>query len=330
MGLAEFDLIARIRRRTQARADVRLGIGDDAALLKPRPGQLLALSVDTLNAGVHFPFETAAADIGWKAAAVNLSDLAAMGAEPAWCSLSLSLPEADVDWLEAFLDGFLELADDHHLALVGGDTTRGPLSVSVSVFGFVPEAQALRRDGARDGDDIWVTGTLGDAAAGLQLVQGQGDAVALELDLDAHDWLVHRLHRPQPRVAAGLALRGLAHGCIDVSDGLLADLGHVLAASGCGAIIELSALPTLPALAACLRDEARWSLQCTGGDDYELCFTAPAARAAEVEAALRGCAVPACRIGRIQAEPGLRLLRPDGSAWQPQRAGFEHFEESTR
>ena len=311
----EFDLIQRIRRRAKPRDDVLLGIGDDAALLQVPAGQALAVSTDTLNVGVHFPPETKAADIGWKSLAVNLSDLAAMGAAPAWCTLSLSLPHADPAWVDAFLDGFLLLAATHRVALVGGDTTRGPLSIGVTVHGFVPGSSALRRDGARVGDAIWTTGTLGDAAAALQQWRaGSAGAPALR----------ERLDRPTPRVAAGLALRDLASACIDVSDGLLADLGHVLSASRIGATLDATALPTSEALALALEATRRIELQLSGGDDYELCFTAPATQHDAIVAALRDCDTAATVIGRIDAEPGLRVIGFDGAS---ARAGWDHFEE---
>jgi thiamine-monophosphate kinase len=314
---SEFDLIARIRARAGHRADVLLGIGDDAALLQVPPGHELALSTDTLLAGVHFPLETAAADIGWKALAVNLSDLAAMGASPAWCSLALTLPEPDADWLESFLDGFCELAGEHEVALVGGDTTRGPLALSLSVHGFVPAGQALRRDRAAAGEDVWVTGTIGDAAGALQQWRAGGLQSAK---------LRFRLDRPTPRVGAGLALRGLASAAIDLSDGLGADLGHVLAASGIGAELELGRLPSSRTLAEHFPDEAaRWRLQLSGGDDYELCFTAPSAHALEIERALAACELPATVVGRTTRERGLRLLSPEGEAFALDAGGFEHF-----
>jgi len=314
---SEFSLIERIRARAGARADVLLGIGDDAALLRVPEGQELVLSTDTLVAGVHFPEETAPADIGWKALAVNLSDLAAMAATPAWVSLALTLPEAEADWLDAFLDGFCELADEHGVAIVGGDTTRGPLSITLSVHGFAPAGQALRRAGARVNDDVWVTGTLGDAAGALRQWQGGGLQSAK---------LRYRLDRPTPRVAAGLSLRGLASAAIDLSDGLAADLGHVLRASGAGAELELGRLPTSRTLAEHFSDdEARWRLQLTGGDDYELCFTAAPADAFAIEQAMAACDLNATVVGRITAEPGLRLLQPDGSSFEVAAGGFEHF-----
>lgn len=308
----EFDLIARIRSRADAsRADVVLGIGDDAALLAPPPGQHLVVAMDTLNAGVHFPAGTAPADIGWKALAVNLSDLAAMGATPAWCTLSLSLPAGDDGFVDGFLDGFLALASAHGVALVGGDTTRGPLSACVTAHGFVAPGCALRRAGADVGDDVWVSGTLGDAAAALAQWQA-GDAIDPALRV--------RLERPMPRVALGLALRGIASACIDVSDGLLADLGHLCLASGVGAEVEVDALPVSTALVAAFDAQARRGLQATGGDDYELCFSAPPARR-EAIAAMPGTT----RVGRIVAGDGVRAMPSAGAAWQPVHAGYQHF-----
>jgi len=332
MSAAEFDLIGRIRARAGAREDVALGIGDDAALLQPPPGRQLVVATDTLNRGVHFVETAAAADIGWKSLAVNLSDLAAMGAEPAWCTLSLSLPDdaGQAGFVDGFLDGFLELAAQHRVALVGGDTTRGPLSVCVTALGLIEPGLALRRDAAQVGDDIWVTGTLGDAAAALALdgiAPYREQAVRRCAGDPATDAarLHERLARPTPRVAAGRALAGLARAGIDVSDGLLADLGHVCAASRVAARIDLAALPASPALAAAAEHAARWYLQAAGGDDYELCFTAAPERRQAVEAALAAAAVPGCRIGRIEAGEGVRAFAADGRPWRPARAGYQHF-----
>ena len=311
MSEGEFDLIARIRRRIAARDDVELGIGDDCALLAPPPGMQLAVTMDTLNAGVHFPADTAPADIGWKALAVNLSDLAAMGAQPAWCTLALSLPQADAAWLEAFCDGFLALAQAHGIALVGGDTTRGPLAVTLTAHGFVPAGAALRRDGARVGDEVWVSGTLGDAAGALAQWQA-GRAIAPPLRA--------RLDRPTPRVALGLALRGIASSCIDISDGLLADLAHITRASGVGAELEADALPASPALGAAFASEAMRRLQATGGDDYELCFTAPATQREAVQALGARLGLPLARIGRIVAGSGVHC-----AGLGPVPPGYQHF-----
>jgi len=315
-GTPEFDLIDRIRRRVHAREDVVLGIGDDAALLRVPAGKLLVVAADTLNAGVHFPEDTAPADVGWKSLAVNLSDLAAMGAEPAWCTLSLSLPGGDVRWVDGFIDGFLELAHAHGVALVGGDTTRGPLSISVTVHGFVAPGRALRRDAARVDDDIWVSGTPGDAAGAL--AQWREDGVR-------DGALRSRLDRPTPRVALGVALADVAHACIDISDGLLADLAHVCRASGVGARVELDRVPASDALRAAFDDATRQTLQATGGDDYELCFTAPAELRDEVERIAREAGTPAARIGRIEAGQGVDAFDAGGARWHPGRAGYQHF-----
>jgi thiamine-monophosphate kinase len=318
--VAEFDLITLIRERCAlAREDVRLGIGDDAALLAIPAGQLLAVSTDTLVAGVHFPASTTPYDIGWKALAVNLSDLAAMGATPAWATLALTLPHADASWVTEFAEGFAALAREYKLALVGGDTTQGPLSVTVAVHGFVPENAALLRSGARVGDSVYVTGTLGDAAAGLRLVDQPTFAEAAKLTL------LERLNRPTPRVAQGLAMRGRASACIDVSDGLLADLGHVCAASGVGADIDVDNLPSSTALLDASDVPTRRAFQLAGGDDYELCFTAPETIAAELlgDLARSGCA--ATRIGRIVVETGVRARDGAGDPVALPQAGWEHF-----
>lgn len=315
MLLREFDLIARIRARARSRADVVLGIGDDAALLRVPTDKLLVVATDTLNAGVHFPHETVPVDIGWKALAVNLSDLAAMGAQPAWCTLSLSLPDSDAAWLDTFLDGFLALADAHDVALVGGDTTRGPLSACVTVHGFVDETRVLRRDAARIGDEIWVTGTLGDAAGALAQWQAKQPI---------DPWLRTRLDQPTPRIAAGIALAAVAHAGIDVSDGLLADLGHVCAASSVGAEVEIDALPTSAALQAFDR-VARRTLQATGGDDYELCFTASVDRRDAIADIARSTGIEMTRVGRIVVGSDVRALLGDGNEWTPPNAGYVHF-----
>ena len=316
MGAGEFDLIARIRARVATRADVVLGIGDDAALLAPPPGRQLVVTADTLNDGVHFPRGTSPADIGWKALAVNLSDLASMGAEPAWCTLSLSLPQSDPAWIEGFLDGFLALAGQHGIALVGGDTTRGPLSISVTAMGLVEPGQALRRDGARVGDEVWVTGTLGDAAGGLAL-----------LDREPVPALRARLDRPTPRVATGRALAGIATACVDVSDGLLADLGHVCARSHVAARIDVDALPASAALMEVIGEEDRIALQASGGDDYELCFTAPADAGADIGAVSAQLGLRITRIGRIVAGEGVHPVDAKSQPWSSPRRGYDHFAE---
>ena len=320
MATAEFDLIARIRARVRLQQvqgrDVVLGIGDDAALLQVPNGMLLAAAMDTLNAGVHFPPGTPPADIGWKALAANLSDLAAMGALPAWCTLSLSMPEADADFVEAFLDGFLALAAEHDIALVGGDTTCGPLSVCVTAHGLVEPGEALRRDGARVGDDVWVSGTLGDAAGAL---------AQWEAGIDVDPALRMRLDRPSPRIALGRGLRGLAHACIDVSDGLLADLGHVCVASGVGAQVDVDALPASVALREAFGIDRRRVMQAGGGDDYELCFSAaPGARMA-VQAAATQAGEYVTRIGAVTAGSRVSACDANGIPWSAPTTGWVHF-----
>ena len=310
------DEFALIRRHfaglTPARADVVLGIGDDCALLQPSPGLQLAVTSDTLIAGRHFPKSTAAADIGWKALAVNLSDLAAMGAEPRWFTLALSLPASDESWLAGFAAGLRELAQASGIALVGGDTTRGPLSITITAMGEVAPGQALRRDGARPGDRICVTGTLGDAALALRLLDRPGLPPQLR----------QRLDRPTPRIAAGLALRGLASAALDISDGLAGDLGHILVASGVGAEIDLEALPGSAHFNGLAPSEERAELMLRGGDDYELCVCLPPEA---VEEAQQRLDVPLTEIGRITAEPGLRSVDASGDSQAQETCGYRHF-----
>lgn len=316
----EFELIARyFARQPVARDDVVLGIGDDAAVLAVPSGQELIVSTDMLVAGVHFPEDTDPAAIGHKAIAVNLSDLAAMGAAPAWFTLNLSLPQADARWLDGFCRGLFDLARAHDLALVGGDTTRGPLTIGIQIMGFAPAGQALRRRGARPGDQVYVTGTLGEAALGLLVAQSR-----LDLPGEKRASVLARLDRPVPRVSVGLALRGLATACIDVSDGLAADLGHILEASAVGARIHLERLPRSPAYGLAF-DKVGWQAALAGGDDYELCFTMSPEREPELRAAAARLGVAFSHIGDIEAEPGLRIVDAAGQPYVPARAGYDHF-----
>ncbi|MEW5891640.1 MAG: thiamine-phosphate kinase [Pseudomonadota bacterium] len=315
---SEFDLIARYFTRPTPSA--RLGVGDDAALLAPEPGFELAVSSDMLVAGTHFFADADPVALGHKALAVNLSDLAAMGARPRWALLSLALPEADEAWLEQFSSGFLALADVHGVELVGGDTTRGPLNLSVTILGEVEAGQALRRDAAQAGDDIWVSGELGGAALGLAWLKGE---LALEAN-EAADCL-DRLQRPRPRLALGRALLGLAHAAIDISDGLLADLGHILERSRLGAQLHLASLPLAQAAARRLEQPQVLRAVVAGGDDYELCFTAPPAQAAQVLQAAAAVGVPVARVGSITAEPGLALFDAHGGLMPMDAGGFDHF-----
>jgi len=296
-----------------------LGVGDDCALLQPAPGMQLAVSTDLLVEGRHFLSTVDPRRLGHKALAVNLSDLAACGAQPLAFTLSLALPQVDEPWLAAFAEGLFALADAHRCELVGGDTTRGPLAINITVFGEVPAGQALLRSGARAGDDLWVSGTLGDARAALEVFRGR-------LALSGADFEAVRLamEQPTPRVALGEALRGIASSAIDVSDGLLGDLGHVLRRSQVGATLEVDALPrsaVLGTLSAALQRE----FTLAGGDDYELVFSAPPGLAAEVSAAASSAGVNVTRIGRLDAEPGLRLVDAHGAALANRFGSFDHF-----
>lgn len=305
----EFELIRRYFDRTVAGAHCVLGIGDDAAVLRPRSDEDLAVCSDTLIAGRHFPHGTRAADIGYKALAVNLSDLAAMGARPLGFLLNLSLPEADEVFLQGFAAGLFELADAHGVALLGGDTTRGPLSISITAWGALPRGECLRRAGAQVGDLIVCGGNVGGAALALR----QGDAATPDLRAC--------LDRPQPQLALGQGLLARAHAAIDVSDGLAADLGHILDASGVGGVIDQDALPLHPALAMLDREDAL-ALALAGGDDYVLCFTIAEARWDEIKTAFPEISAP---IGRIIEKPGLYVGGADGKLDPLTISGFRHF-----
>jgi thiamine-monophosphate kinase len=322
-ALSEFELIERFFRRPTRHT--LLGVGDDAALLAPTPGCELAVSVDMLVAGRHFFADVDPAALGHKTLAVNLSDMAAMGALPRWAVLAGALPDADPDWIAAFASGFFALAETFAVDLVGGDTTRGPLNLCVTILGEVPAGQALRRSGARPGEQIYVSGRLGDAA--LALAHHRGQIVLSASELAACE---RALFRPTPRVALGQRLRGLASAAIDLSDGLVGDLGHVLAASGVGATLELAALPRSPALSRLLTGgERARALDCllAGGDDYELCFTAPAHATAPLGALAEVLDLPLACVGRVEARAGL-IVRDE--AHQPLAAlpqAFDHFRE---
>lgn len=294
---------------TPAGEGVVLGVGDDCALLCVPEGHELAITTDTLVAGRHFPVQTKSYDIGWKSLAVSLSDLAAMGAEPRAFLLALTLEHADAGWLAEFARGLRELAQRHCVALIGGDTTRGTLSVNITAMGVVPRGEALRRSGARVGDAVCVTGTVGDAALGLRL---RGN----------DEFLRQRLDRPAPRIEAGLALRGLATACIDLSDGLAGDLSHILAASGVGAVIEAQCLPMSAEFKRLTELQQRLTLQVHGGDDYELCVCLPSDK---IEAARKRLDVPLTVIGYITAEPGLRFIDAAGTIPVAPH-GYRHFE----
>ncbi|WP_374608288.1 thiamine-phosphate kinase [Diaphorobacter nitroreducens] len=323
--MGEFDLIARYFTRPVRRAT--LGVGDDCALLSVTPGMQLAVSSDMLVEGRHFFADVDPAHLGHKALAVNLSDLAACGARPLAFTLALALPRVDAPWLQAFADGLLRLADAHQCELVGGDTTQGPLNLCVTVFGEVPTGQALLRSGARVGDDIYVSGTPGEARLALDALRGR-----LALPPTALQQLRPRLEQPTPRVALGLALRGVASSAIDVSDGLLGDLGHILKASGVGACVDATVATNLLAASAqqagATADfDAQTLMQCAlaGGDDYELVFTAPPAQQAAVQAAAQASGTRATRIGRVEPAPGLRVVDGQGQPVAQHFASFDHF-----
>ena len=318
--MGEFDLIRTFFTRPVRRA--ALGVGDDCALLTPAPGMQLAISSDMLVEGRHFFADVDPRLLGHKALAVNRSDLAACGARPLAFTLALSLPRADTAWVGAFAQGLLALADAHQCELIGGDTTQGPLNICITVFGEVPAGQALLRSGAQDGDDIYVSGSLGDARLALEALQGR-----LQLPADVLATARQRLEAPSPRVALGLALRGIASSALDLSDGLLGDLGHILTQSGVGACIDTQLTRPLLVASAGLSLDATLVDQCTlaGGDDYELCFTAAPALRAQVAAAAQASATPVTRIGSVQAQAGLRLLGADGAELLARYASFDHF-----
>jgi thiamine-monophosphate kinase len=319
MPSGEFDLIHRyFERPIEQRQDVIVGIGDDGAVVRVPPGVELVLTSDTLVAGVHFSEDIHPEDLGYKALAVNLSDLAAMGARPAWATMALTLPQAEEGWLAAFAQGFFELAQRFSVALIGGDLTRGPLSITVQLHGFVPEGRALRRSGAQAGHYIYVTGTLGDAALALT-------PRLAELTDTYRPYLLGRLYRPSPRVSEGLILRAIASSAIDISDGLIADLGHILEANHVGAVLEVDRLPLSTALQKIKDKKYGWELALTGGDDYELCFTLPPEHQAVLESKRSDFACTVSCIGRIEAERGLRCIEHDGTPYIPQGAGYRHF-----
>ena len=318
MSLGEFDLIARYFTRAPKRA--ALGVGDDCALLAPLPtGQQLAVSCDMLVEGRHFLSTVAPDRLGHKALAVNLSDMAACGAEPIAFTLALSMPRVDEAFLEGFARGMFALADEQGIELVGGDTTAGPLNICITVFGAVPTGQALLRSGARAGDELWVSGSLGDARLALEVFRGTASLAG-----EAFDAVRGRMECPSPRVALGKALRGVATSAIDLSDGLVGDLGQVLARSGVGATVDADTLPRSAVLASMPRALQHECLL-AGGDDYELLFSAPPSAASEVSAAARGAGAAVTRIGRIEATSGLRIVNGRGTPLVQRFAAFDHF-----
>lgn len=322
---SEFSLIEHFfSQQAVNRADVVLGIGDDCALLTVPSGKVLAVSMDVLVSGRHFLPDTDPVSLGHKALAVNLSDLAAQGAQPAWITLGLTLPNINQAWLEGFCQGFFALAEHYGLQLVGGDTTRGPLNIAVQVHGFVDPNKAIRRDDAKPGDVIFVTGTPGDAGLALAAKLGLSQVM---LRGDVADYLQMRLQRPDPRIPQGLALAraGLATSAIDVSDGLAQDLGHILQRSGVGATLYVEQLPRSSALATSLDQDAAITAVLNGGDDYELCFTVPPAQHASLDELIKDWDCACTAIGVIESQPGLRCQWADGSPYQQELRGHDHF-----
>lgn len=317
----EFDLIARYFTRVGApRSDVRIGVGDDGAVVLPPAARELVVVTDSLLEGVHFPPGSPAASVGHRAFAVNLSDLAAMGAEPAWALLALTVPRADESWLAQFSRAAGDLCRKHGVALIGGDTTRGPLSVTVTMIGTVPIGQSLERAGGQAGDAVFVSGSPGDSAAGLALEQGRlhvADAMNAEILRD-------RFLFPTPRCQIGIALRGLASACIDVSDGLGGDLEKLCTASGCGAELDAAALPVSEALLGAVGREAAREYALTGGEDFELLFTVPLARLGAMHDAIAGGLGPVTRIGSLVAGKGVKVFAR-GGVMQFSTHGFDHF-----
>ncbi|MBC7757115.1 MAG: thiamine-phosphate kinase [Bdellovibrio sp.] len=314
--MSEFSLIEKYFTRPASQTD--LGVGDDAALVRIAEGMQLAISSDMLVAGTHFLHDCAPYDIGWKALAVNVSDMAAMGAQPKWATLAIALPEINQAWLAEFSRGFFACADAFNIDLIGGDTTSGPLNISVTIMGEVPLGAALQRDGAQIGDDIWVSGNLGSAALGLAHLQ---EKLSLTNELET---CLNALHTPTPRAALGLALRGIATSCIDVSDGLLADLGHILKASNCGATIDLEKIPCIDLLKNDLQNSQFQTFILAGGDDYELCFTASPKQREAINLLSKQIHLPITNIGTTNVDIGLQAYYKNNQL-KLLKQGFDHF-----
>lgn len=316
----EFSIIREFfARQVVQRDDVITGIGDDGAVVRGQPGLELVCTTDMLVEGVHFPESTTAYAVGYKALAVNLSDLAAMGAQPAWATLALSMPASDLLWIKGFSEGFLDLAASHEVQLVGGDVSRGPLVATVQLIGYANRNGALLRSAAVVGDDVFVSGQLGDACMGLRMIQGR-----VSLSAEVRGRIVRRLEFPQPRVSLGRSIAGLAHAAIDISDGLYSDLGHIAASSGVAAHIQLDAIP----ISGDLREriaELGWETALCGGDDYELCFTAPERNARMIAEVARQLDIAVTKIGRIESGQGVIVEAADGTKFTPRHKGHDHF-----
>lgn len=314
---AEFDLIAKYFTKPTPNAD--LGVGDDAALIRVSSGCQLAISTDMSVVGTHFYADCSPEDIGWKSLAVNISDLAAMGAQPKWMTLAIALPEQNHEWLSAFAGGFFACAEEFGVDLIGGDTTRGPLNIAIQIMGEVPIGKSLLRSGAQVGDDIWVSGFLGSAALGLAHIQEK-----TLLPDDVASVCIRALHHPQPRMALGLALLGVANSCIDISDGLVGDLGHILRTSGVGAALNLEAVPCLPFVSTALDLPVMQHALLAGGDDYELCFTAPSNQYEHIHGISKSLGLPLARIGQITNAADLHVYYQN-NLLSLVAEGYDHF-----
>jgi thiamine-monophosphate kinase len=314
--MSEFNLIK--QHFTRPTHHTNLGVGDDAALIALTTGMELAISADMLVADTHFFVDCDAYHLGWKSLAVNISDMAAMGANPKWATLAIALSKINNAWLAAFSKGFFTCAAEFNVDLIGGDTTRGPLTISVQIMGEVPSGKSIKRSGAKIGDEIWVSGNLGDAAMALAHIQGK-----LTLPDEVFTTCAKALHAPQPRVSLGLALRNLANSAIDISDGLLADLGHILEQSKVGAKLELSNIPH--SQFADLRDKAILKMVLAGGEDYELCFTASATKNSEITKLSETLGISLSHIGQITSDKNLVIHGLDGEALDFKETGFDHF-----
>ncbi len=323
MSASEFQLIKQFfAKQNKNRDDVIIGIGDDCAVLHPKSGELLAVSLDTSIEGVHFPIDTPAYCVGHKTLAVSLSDMAAMGANPQWVTLAITLPKADEVWVADYCKGFFDLADRYKVQLVGGDISKGHLSITTQLHGSVPQKDILRRSGANIGDLIFVTGSIGMAGLGLQIKQQSIDLPStLRDEIPAY---IQKLERPEPRIDIGLALRGIATAAIDISDGLVADLGHILAASKVGAELNLEKLPVVEGFDLLKGQFNQWQHPLTAGDDYELCFTAAPDCQGQVKAIAENTQTPISQIGVVTKTPSLRCLF-HGQLQPIELKGFEHF-----
>jgi thiamine-monophosphate kinase len=318
MSLSEFEIIQQYFNNSLKETNgIKQGIGDDAAIVSVPSGMELALSMDTLVQDIHFFANSRPEDVGYKALAVNLSDMAAMGAEPYWVTLSLTLPEADEVWLEKFTQGFFELASQASVTLIGGDLSRGPLSITIQVHGLLPEGKAIMRNGAKHNDLIYVSGQLGDAGLALKLINN-----TVTIPEENHTEVFNRLNRPCHRTKLGIKLRDIATSAIDISDGLVTDLGHILDASQCGAILNPEALPLSKAFAGLSIEEA-WEIALTSGDDYELCFTVPTDKKVVLEALTLD--IPLTCIGTIVTETGMQWVKSDGTYFNLASTGYQHF-----